>query len=64
MFELTSNKAVEGAAIEWVMQLERGAGRQPRDMRWRGVVADVESPPRVIEVKAYGRSARRPGLMA
>ncbi|MGH3903114.1 MAG: DUF3883 domain-containing protein [Pseudonocardiaceae bacterium] len=58
MPELTSNKAVEDAAIEWVMALERCAGRQPRDARYKGSPADVESSPRVIEVKAAGRSAR------
>lgn len=58
MVELNSNEAVEGAAIEWVLHLERGAGRQPRDIRRGGVVGDVVSPPRLIEVKASGRSAR------
>lgn len=56
--ELTSNTAVENAAIAWVLQIERGAGRNPVDTRGTGAAADVSSPPRVIEVKAYGRSAR------
>jgi hypothetical protein len=58
MAERTNNKAVESAAIEWIMGLERAAGRDPRDVRYRGSPADVESPPRVIEVKAYGKSPR------
>lgn len=56
--ELTTNKAVEGAAVAWVLDLERNAGRDPIDARATGAAGDVESPPRTIEVKAYGRSAR------
>jgi hypothetical protein len=56
--ELTSNKAVEDAAIEWVLRIEREAGRDAVDTRGTGAAADVSSPPRLIEVKAYGRSAR------
>ena len=55
MVPLTSNKAVEDAAIAWVMELERAKGRQPQDTRYRGAPADIESPPRLIEVKAYGK---------
>lgn len=40
------------------MDLEREAGRTPRDTRHSGAAADVESPPRLIEVKAFGRFAR------
>ena len=58
MAPLTSNKAVEDAAIEWVIELERAGGRDPRDTRYRGAPADIESPPRVIEVKAFGTSNR------
>lgn len=58
MAELVSNKAVEGAAIEWVMSLERSVGRVPRDTRYKGAPADIDSPPRVIEVKAFGKSNR------
>lgn len=36
MPELLGNKAVEAAAIEWVMGLERAAGREPRDTRYVG----------------------------
>jgi Domain of unknown function (DUF3883) len=56
--ELVGNKAIESAAIEWVMMLERKAGRQPRDARYARGTADIESPPRVIEVKAFGKSNR------
>jgi hypothetical protein len=56
---LSGNKAVEEAAIRWVMQLERAAGRQPVDRRHDPAFpADIESPPRTIEVKAFGTSAR------
>lgn len=58
MAELRGNKAIEDAAIAWVMELERAAGRQPRDTRYRGAPADIESPPRLIEVKAFGKSNR------
>lgn len=56
--ELTSNKAVEDAAIAWVCELERTAGRSPTDMRATTSAVDIVSPPRAIEVKAYGRFAR------
>lgn len=56
--ELTSNRGVENAAIAWVIELERAAGRDPRDTRGTGAAGDVSSPPRTIEVKAYGMSAR------
>jgi len=52
-------KQVENAAVEWVLGLERSAGRTPIDARARrGFAGDIESPPRVIEVKSFGRSAR------
>ena len=56
--ELQGNKAIENAAIAWVMELERAAGREPRDTRHKGAPADVESGERIIEVKAFGRSCR------
>lgn len=62
MEELIGNKSVENAAIAWVMDLERAAGREPTDARYRGAPADIESPPRMIEVKAFGRSNRGFGL--
>ena len=55
---LSGNKAIEAAAIAWVMECEREAGRMPMDSRYRGAAGDIESPPRTIEVKASGRSAR------
>jgi hypothetical protein len=58
MPELVGNKAVEAAAIAWVIELERAAGREARDTRYVGAPADIESPPRLIEVKAFGKSNR------
>jgi len=58
MAGLSGPKAVEDAAIEWVMGLERAAGRRPRDTRHEGAPADIESPPRLIEVKSFGTSNR------
>jgi hypothetical protein len=56
--ELTSNSAVDNTAIAWLLRLERGAGRDAVDTRGTGAAAPVSSPPRLIEVEAYGRSAR------
>lgn len=58
MGEIRGNKAIEDAAIAWVMDLERSAGREPTDTRHRGAPADIESPPRLIEVKAFGTTNR------
>ena len=58
MPELLGNKAIENAAIAWMMGLERAAGRAPQDTRYRGAPADIESPPQLFEVKAFGRSNR------
>jgi hypothetical protein len=58
MVEIVGNKATEDAAIRWVLELESAAGRIPRDTRYRGAPADIESPPRLIEVKAFGKSTR------
>lgn len=56
---LVGNKATEAAAIAFVMDLERGAGRNPIDRRYEATfAADIESLPRVIEVKAVGGSQR------
>jgi hypothetical protein len=57
MAPLTSNKSVEEAAIAWVFELERAAGREPGDARGKSA-ADIDSPPRLIEVKAFGTSNR------
>lgn len=51
-------RAVEDAAILWVLDYERRSGRSPRDTRNRGEAADIQSDERVIEVKATGGSAR------
>lgn len=56
---LTGNRNIETAAILWVMELERAAGRAPVDKRSvPSFPGDIESPPRVIEVKAVGGEAR------
>jgi hypothetical protein len=60
--ELASNKAVEDAAIRWVIDYERDQGREARDVRYTGAPGDVESDGRVIEVKAFGKSNRGFGL--
>jgi hypothetical protein len=57
--EIRGNKAVENAAVAWVIELERAAGRHPVDTRHIATApGDIESPPRTIEVKAAGRSSR------
>jgi hypothetical protein len=53
-----TNAEIERIAIEYVMDLERDAGREPQDVHLGGVPYDVLSPPRKIEVKAFGKSAR------
>jgi Domain of unknown function (DUF3883) len=58
MSEIQGNKAIEDAAIAWVVELERRAGRDPSDTRYRGAPADIASPPRLIEVKAFGTTNR------
>ena len=56
---LTTNRSVENAAIKFVVAYEREHGREASDTRGRGAAADLESEDgRLIEVKAYGRSAR------
>jgi hypothetical protein len=62
--EITTFKGIEDAAIQWVMELERLAGREPVDSRYRGAPADIESPPRVIEVKAVGKGSMRGEALA
>ena len=54
--ELIGNKAIEDAAIRWVIALEQAAGRQAQDVRYTGSAADVMSP--CNQVKAAGRSCR------
>jgi len=54
-----TNSEVERKAIEHVIEQERAAGRQPEDVhRSRAHPYDIWSPPRKIEVKAFGGSAR------
>jgi len=55
---LTSNRAVENAAITFVLAYEKAHRRGATDTRGGHAPADVESDNRVIEVKAFGLSAR------
>ncbi len=57
-----SNKNTEDFAVDVVMRLEREAGREPVDVRLALARWDVTSPPRNIEVKAFGGSARSAGV--
>ncbi|WP_405963660.1 DUF3883 domain-containing protein [Streptomyces sp. NBC_00723] len=59
---MVGNKETEQAAVTHVMALERAAGRDPKDVRTSGLPYDVESPPRLIEVKAFSRTARSEAL--
>ncbi|WP_328472415.1 DUF3883 domain-containing protein [Actinoplanes sp. NBC_00393] len=52
------NSQIEKVAIEHVLDLERQAGRIPEDVHLCGLPYDISSPPRKIEVKAFGKSAR------
>jgi hypothetical protein len=40
------------------MELERVNGRQPQETRYKGAPTDIESPPRLIEVKSFGTTTR------
>ncbi len=53
-----SNREVENQAVQHVLRAEQAAGRKPVDVRHAGQPYDVSSPPRKIEVKAFGVSAR------
>jgi hypothetical protein len=56
---LVGNRTIEDAAIDWVMELERRAGRLPVDRRYVAAFpGDLWSDPYTIEVKAVGSSAR------
>jgi hypothetical protein len=56
---LSGNRTIETAAIFWVIEKEREAGREAHDRRSvRGFPGDIESLPRVIEIKAVGGDAR------
>ena len=52
-----TNRQVEDLAIQLVLERERTAGRSAVDTRGKGALADIEGD-WLIEVKAYGRSAR------
>ncbi|MFC8617818.1 protein NO VEIN domain-containing protein [Micromonospora purpureochromogenes] len=56
--EIVGNRAIETAAIDYVIMREGEAGRTAYDVRGTGAAGDVASPPLMIEVKAYGKSAR------
>jgi hypothetical protein len=54
-----TNKAVEEAAVRFVFDYERRAGRDPRDSRAiPGAPGDLISGDRLIEIKAAGTSSR------
>lgn len=56
---LRGNKAIEDAAIAYVLDLERRAGREPVDRRHVAAFpGDIESLPRIIEVKSVGGDQR------
>lgn len=56
---LHENRAIENAAMSWVMERERAAGREPIDRRHSAAYpGDIESGDRIIEVKAFGAVAR------
>ena len=51
--------AVEQAAVDWILGYERANGRAPVDRRYeRAFAGDIESPPRIIEIKATATSYR------
>jgi hypothetical protein len=60
---IVGNKRIEDAAIAFVIELERRAGRDATDTRHRGAAADVESGGRTIEVKAFGGWLRTQGAL-
>lgn len=53
-----TNKAIEDAAIAYVLDWEAAHGRPSHDTRGTGSAADVAGDDRTIEVKAYGGFAR------
>jgi hypothetical protein len=59
--ELSGNKAIEDAAIAWVIQRERALGRDARDARYTGSPADIESPP-WLEVRQVEEVLRNPNF--
>jgi hypothetical protein len=64
MDEPGGRNANEDAALAWVMQWERSAGRVPRAVLTDPTIpADIESPPRLIAVQAFAKSARSHNLV-
>lgn len=53
-----TNRQIEDLAIAFVIAQEALEGRIAKDTRYTGAPADVTSADRIIEVKAYGGSAR------
>jgi hypothetical protein len=58
MTEFMTNKAIEEAAIAFVIRYEEAHGRHAHDTRRRGATTDILSDGRIIEVKAFGKTAR------
>jgi hypothetical protein len=51
--------AVEHAAVAWILDYEHALGRVPIDRRYEKAFAgDIQSPPRIIEVKATSTTYR------
>ena len=57
MADLVGNRAIEDAAIAYVLQYEASQGRRAIDVRGQRAPADIDGD-RVIEVKAFGGRAR------
>ncbi|WP_173158355.1 protein NO VEIN domain-containing protein [Phytohabitans suffuscus] len=53
-----SNRAIEDAAVAYLLEWEAARGRPSRDTHNTGAAADVANAHRTIEVKAYGGLAR------
>lgn len=56
--EIPGGAATENAAVKWVLNYEKHHGRVAHDARYQGEAVDVISSDRVIEIKAFGKSAR------
>lgn len=63
MTDLIGNRAIEDAAIAYVIKHEAAQGREAVDTRGKGAPADVESGERIVEVKAAGGTARGQDLL-
>lgn len=60
---IVGNKAIEDAAIRFVIDEERRFRREAHDTRHRGARGDVESAGRIIEVKGLGKWLRTQRLL-